>query len=200
MLTLCFSFTPMVKEIVTESTIPLMVRRPLPFRVTIDFPLTLMEVFPVVALRFTRIFCRSSVPTVKLCSTISTTGLTACDSRWNSLWESRLHYSCRPSAEEPFLGVREIMLPQSEQNLLPSGLSNPQLGHFTRPSLALGGSPRLTPQPPQNLWPSGFSKPHFGHFISIAPTSQSRFLSLSARTSLPMLAHLFLDSPVLAPW
>jgi hypothetical protein len=62
---------------VTESTMPLMVRRPLPFRVTIDFPLTLMEVFPVVALRLTRILCRSSEPTVKLCSTISATSLTA---------------------------------------------------------------------------------------------------------------------------
>lgn len=92
------------------------------------------------------------------------------------------------------------MLPQSAQNLLPSGLSKPQFGHFTRPNLALGGSPRLIPQPPQNLWPSGFSKPHFGHFISITPVSQSRFLSLPARAPLSMLAHLFLDGPVLAPW
>ena len=66
-------------------------------------------------------------------------------------------------------GGRDIMLPQLTQNLLPSGLSNPQLGHFSNPPLARGGPPRLTPHSPQNFWPSGFLAPQLGHFNAIPP-------------------------------
>jgi hypothetical protein len=61
------------------------------------------------------------------------------------------------------------MLPQLTQNLLPSGLSNPQLGHFSSPALGRSGPLRLTPHSPQNFWLSGFLNPQLGHFVAIPP-------------------------------
>lgn len=49
MLTLCFSFSPIVNETVIESTTWLIARNALPSTVAIDFPLTMIVAFPVVA-------------------------------------------------------------------------------------------------------------------------------------------------------
>jgi len=82
---------------------------------------------------------------------------------------ARLSYSFPACFDVSDFGGRDIMLPQLTQNLLPSGLSNPQLGHFSSPVLGRSGPLRLTPHSPQNFWPSGFLDPQPGHFVAILP-------------------------------
>ncbi len=70
-LTLCFSFSPIVKATVIESTTRLVGRSARPLKMTIDFPLTIISDFPVVALWLILILCFSSLPILNLCSTIT---------------------------------------------------------------------------------------------------------------------------------
>ena len=88
--------------------------------------------------------------------------------RWLS-HQTILYYSFLAFPDALDCGGRDIMLPQLTQNLLPSGLSNPKLGHFSRPTLGRGRSLKLTPHSPQNFWPSRFMAPQLGHLVAILP-------------------------------